>query len=92
MLVSVFTAPKYFVNKRPVGTLLCGRVCEKQIYSEAEIFLQSHLSLTKSENLRIVVPRLTNRASSIHRVKAEGLREEYRFTYYQFVCVLILLL
>lgn len=37
-------------------------------------------------NLRIVVPPLTNRASSLNSVQ-----EEYILTYYLFVCVLILL-
>lgn len=38
-----------------------------------EIFLESPKSLTKSENLRIVVPPLANRASSTNLVEAEGL-------------------
>lgn len=70
MLVSVFTAPKYFVNKRPFGT--CGRVCEKQIQSEyklTSILEKSHKFdqiKNKMVNLRIVVPPVTNRASSLN--------------------------
>lgn len=48
--------------------------------------------IRKTVNLRIAVPPLANRASSINSVKAEGLCEEYRLTYYLFVRVLILLL
>lgn len=89
VLVSVFTAPKYFVNKRPFGTLPVWEgvgETNTQWRTNLEIFLSCKFDqICKiSGYLRLLLQ--TERAL-YNQSKQEGLCEEYRFTYYRFVCV-----